>query len=173
MEKQNGTFTRRMIAMVLAVTIIWIGSFFFIITLCGLPKDAGTAGDLFGAVGALFSGWAFVGVVCAILLQRKSLQIQHNDLMLTLKEMQQTKEAHKESAEALQKQNEINQIRIQVDILKTLIETDLQINKSGNNFLGGHRHDYQDAFGSGNNGLFVKYLNELDNLKKNLQEHAK
>lgn len=43
----------------------------------GKPENAGTFGDMFGAINALFSGAAFAGTIYAILLQRKDLETQH------------------------------------------------------------------------------------------------
>ena len=51
----------------------------------------GTFGDSFGVVNALFSGLAFAGVICAILLQKKELELQRAEI--------------REQKETLQKQN--------------------------------------------------------------------
>ena len=48
-------------------------------------QTRGTAGDSFGAVNALFSGLAFVGVIYALLLQRKELTYQREELLATRK----------------------------------------------------------------------------------------
>ena len=40
----------------------------------------GVFGDSFGVVNALFSGLAFAGVICAILLQQKELALQRKEL---------------------------------------------------------------------------------------------
>jgi hypothetical protein len=39
-------------------------------------KERGSFGDMFGAANALFSGFAFAGVIYAILLQRQELKLQ-------------------------------------------------------------------------------------------------
>jgi len=133
MKKNDVKLTIVMVSVFIIVTAVWFVSFNVISYLFGKPNDAGSTGDLFGAVGALFSGWAFVGILWAILLQRKSLQIQHNDLMASLKEMKQAREAHEESVETLRKQVEITRIQTRVEILKTLIDLPIQI--QGNKFL--------------------------------------
>lgn len=74
-RKDTGLTVVMIIAFVL-VTVIWAASFLIMRGACGRPRDIGMAGDLFGAVGALFSGWAFAGVLWPILLQRRSPQIQ-------------------------------------------------------------------------------------------------
>jgi hypothetical protein len=43
-------------------------------------SEKGTIGDSFGAVNALFSGLAFAGLIFAILLQRKELKLQREEL---------------------------------------------------------------------------------------------
>ena len=58
----------------------------------------GTFGDSFGVVNALFSGLAFAGVICAILLQKKELELQR-------KELEDTRAEIKGQKETLQKQN--------------------------------------------------------------------
>ena len=58
----------------------------------------GTFGDSFGVVNALFSGLAFAGVICAILLQKKELELQRQELKDTRAEIKGQKET-------LQKQN--------------------------------------------------------------------
>jgi hypothetical protein len=42
--------------------------------------DRGTFGDMFGAVNTLFSGLAFAGVIFAIILQSKELELQRSEL---------------------------------------------------------------------------------------------
>ena len=47
----------------------------------------GTFGDMFGITNAFFSGLAFAGVIYAILLQRKELKFQREELELTRGEL--------------------------------------------------------------------------------------
>jgi hypothetical protein len=51
------------------------------------PDRAGEFGDMFGGANALFSGLAFVGVIYAILLQRRELQYQREELEQTRGEL--------------------------------------------------------------------------------------
>jgi len=46
---------------------------------------AGTFGDSFGAINALFSGMAFAGVIVAILMQREELRLQRQELTRSTK----------------------------------------------------------------------------------------
>jgi hypothetical protein len=47
------------------------------------PDDRGTLGDMFGTINALFSGLAFAGIIFTILLQRKELRYQRDELKET------------------------------------------------------------------------------------------
>lgn len=57
------------------------------------PNDAGVIGDAFGAVNALFSGLAFAGVILALLLQTRDLQLQRQELEETRAELAKSAEA--------------------------------------------------------------------------------
>lgn len=61
----------------LAVFILWLSTPSIISWLIPTAEDISAArgqfGDLYGSINALFSGWAFVGVIVAILLQKQEL----------------------------------------------------------------------------------------------------
>ena len=162
MELKRHKLTIGMIIAFLIITGLWIGSAGFIFCNIGYPNTAGEAGDLFGAIGALFSGWAFCGILWAILLQRKSLQIQHDDLMASLEEMKQSREAHEESAEALNRQIEATNINSKVDILKTLIETILTCR--GNGKLDKHFQKLQQE-----DENFRQYITDIEEIYEELR----
>ncbi len=63
-----------------------------------ITNERGQFGDSFGVVNALFSGLAFAGVICAILLQKKELELQR-------KELEETRAEIRGQKETLQKQN--------------------------------------------------------------------
>ena len=63
-----------------------------------VTDNRGQFGDSFGVVNTLFSGLAFAGVICAILLQKKELELQR-------KELEDTRAEIKGQKETLQKQN--------------------------------------------------------------------
>lgn len=98
------------------ITIVWIASYFILTKYFGAPENVGAVGDQFGAVGSLFSGWAFIGVIWAILLQQA-------DLQATLEEMKQTREAHEESVNTLREQLEVTRQQARVQALSSLITT--------------------------------------------------
>lgn len=66
--------------------------------------DRGTFGDMFGAANTLFSGWAFAGVIVAILMQRRELNYQREELRLTRIELQRSAKAQEDSSRLLGEQ---------------------------------------------------------------------
>ena len=82
----------------------------------GVPSGAGTYGDMFGAINALFSGLAFAGVIVAIFLQRKELELQREELTATREELAKTARANREQAE-------IQNLAAQIAGLNSLIES--------------------------------------------------
>ena len=76
--------------MLTVVVISFVANFCLIFT--GYSKEArGTFGDQFGAVNALFSGLAFAGLIYTIILQRRDLKLQREEMR------DQTKEFMKEN----------------------------------------------------------------------------
>lgn len=75
-----------------AVTIIVIAlcvAYFFIIRAkISSPEERGTFGDMFGAVGALFSGLAFAGVIVTMLQQKEELELQRQEISQTNRELE-------------------------------------------------------------------------------------
>lgn len=101
----------------------------------GLSKhdSAGTFGDAFGSVNALFSGLAFVGLVYAILLQRRELELQRKELRETRAELKGSREAQEVQNKFIETQNfegtffqllrSLNDIIQSIDLRKSGIET--------------------------------------------------
>ena len=72
-------------------------------------------GDMFGAIGALFSGWAFLGVIVAIILQYQELKEQR-------REIRYSREAEQQAAQALTEQLQTAEFSNQLVSLNFLIE---------------------------------------------------
>lgn len=67
----------------IGVIAVWGLSFFLLF----LPDDAhGPFGDMFGAVNALFSGLAFAGLIITLIMQRRELALQRDELEQTRNE---------------------------------------------------------------------------------------
>lgn len=72
-----------LIILIIIVIILWLISY-LLLKNC---EDRGSFGDMFGGVSALFSGLAFAGVIYAIVLQKKDLGIQSQELNFTRQEL--------------------------------------------------------------------------------------
>ncbi len=66
------------------IIALWLTTYFLLVNL--KPDDRGTLGDMFGTVNALFSGLALAGIIFTILLQRKELGYQRDELRETREE---------------------------------------------------------------------------------------
>lgn len=86
--------------------------------------NRGTFGDMFGGVNALFSGLAFVGVIVAIFMQKKELELQRKELGYTREELQGQKEQLKAQNETLQHQSFestfFQLLRLQSEIIQSI-----------------------------------------------------
>ena len=71
---------------------------------------------MFGAVNALFSGFALAGVIYAILLQRKELSLQRRELELNRQELSR-------SAEAQERGQNLAQVKFLIDLTADFLES--------------------------------------------------
>lgn len=67
-------------------------------------EERGQFGDMFGAVNALFSGFAFAGIIVTILLQREELTLQRQELELTREELKLTRKEFEDQNLTLSRQ---------------------------------------------------------------------
>jgi len=81
--KENAIFITAVLSLFIVLTL-WFGSAIYFKGWA--LEDRGTFGDMYGAVNALFSGLAFTGLIITILLQRKDLNLQRDEMELTRKE---------------------------------------------------------------------------------------
>ncbi|MEK4367603.1 hypothetical protein [Paenibacillus sp. FSL R5-0473] len=73
---------------VAAIIFLWGASWYFIPQWYDKQDlEAGTFGDMFGAVNALFSGLAFAGLIYTIAVQRQELQEQRNSINMQTEEL--------------------------------------------------------------------------------------
>jgi len=106
------------------IVISWALSAFIIIKMYPSAEAHGTFGDLFGAINALFSGFAFLGVIVAILLQKEELEEQR-------REIKESRIAQNKSAVALGKQTRISGLMARLDATNhVLASVDRQINRT-------------------------------------------
>lgn len=93
---------RWLVFWLVAVFFAWFGWGFF---LWYWPKERfpdlashSNYGDMFGGINALFSAFAFAGLIYTILLQRKELSLQRRELELTRKELHTISQDNKANA---------------------------------------------------------------------------
>lgn len=96
----------------------------------------GTFGDMFGAVNALFSGLAFVGIIFTIMLQRKELELQRNELSLTRRVMNGQKQEMAAQNATLVKQNFENTFFAMLRLHHELINAMDSTNTAGTSLKG-------------------------------------
>ena len=94
-----------------AIVILWLCYGLWLRWMSTAPMSAADFGNAFGALGTLFSGLAFAGLIYTILLQREDLELQREDLRLQRQELELTRaelakaaEAQKRSVRLLKKQ---------------------------------------------------------------------
>lgn len=85
----------KIIAIVVTIIIIgfWLLTYYLLKDLSDTKR--GTFGDMFGSVNALFSGLALAGIILTILLQRKELKLQREELRDTRAEFETQNETLK------------------------------------------------------------------------------
>lgn len=92
-EEKDTSFIVVSILVTIVIIGLWILTYFL---LKDMPDtQRGTFGDMFGSVNALFSGLALAGIVLTILLQRKELKLQREELRDTRKEFETQNETLK------------------------------------------------------------------------------
>lgn len=98
------------------ILLLWVSWFCAISWLSSEFKNAGVdisgqLGDSFGTINALFSGLAFGGVIVAIFLQKKELELQRRELKKTNIQTKILAEESKLQREEFEKQNQALEIQ--------------------------------------------------------------
>lgn len=107
---------RNICLLILVFTVVYVLLVNFISPEGNRNETRGTFGDLFGGLNAIFSGFAFAGVIITILMQMKELD-------LTRKEMRKSVEAQDKSQSALNLQLKNMQSNSRIESVKNIIET--------------------------------------------------
>jgi hypothetical protein len=104
----------------LIVLALWIATPFAVTAIVGQQSDQrGQFGDLYGSINSLFSGLAFAGVIIAILLQRRELELQRRELRYARFERRASVAAQDEAQKALNKTIYANSFKVVLDILES------------------------------------------------------
>lgn len=117
-------FGGSLVILVLLVAFVWV-----LPMVISTPTERGQFGDQFGAVNALFSGLAFLGLIVTIAFQTRGLRLQSRDLRLQtealrlqIKEFSEQKEEMKRSAEAQEMANKLKALELWSSTRKMLID---------------------------------------------------
>ena len=113
---------KKIILTIIAFILVFSVYFFVVRNLLPVWAESGQFGDMFGGLNALFSGFAFFGVIYAILLQREELSIQRKELELTREELKRTAKAQEKSEKALSKQAASLKITAKLNGLSAILQ---------------------------------------------------
>ena len=117
MQKQeDGKLIKIAVWGILLIIFEWSLSAIIILKIFPANEAHGTFGDLFGAINALFSGLAFLGVIVAILLQKEELKEQRKEII-------QSRIAQDKSALALSTQSKISGLMVRLDALNHMLSS--------------------------------------------------
>ena len=93
--------------------VLWIGYGIIVPHLFMDWQKSSQFGDMFGGIGALFSGLALAGVVIAVLMQKEELELQREELVATREEI-------KRSSSAQERLAALTSLTAQLNALNTL-----------------------------------------------------
>lgn len=91
----------------MAVFSVWLLSAVSIILFIDHWDQRGQFGDMFGAINALFSAFAFAVLIYTIWMQREQLELQRQELEQTREELSRAADAQEESEKLLNAQVEL------------------------------------------------------------------
>ncbi len=104
------------------VLLAWLGvsAVVYFLFQDGEALSPGSAGDMFGAVNALFSALAFAFLIYTALMQREELKLQREELRETRKELARSAEAHQELVQITSYQTRLSEQSRRVDVMPTV-----------------------------------------------------
>ncbi|MFV0500647.1 MAG: hypothetical protein ACK5MH_03520 [Bacteroidales bacterium] len=104
MEAQKKEKNIVLIISVFVITLIVFALGWYLFELKYPSKQNPDFPDKFAAISALFTGLAFAGVICTIILQSRELKLQRQELEDTREELKGQKEAAQKQNELLERQ---------------------------------------------------------------------
>lgn len=90
-KDETGRLKTKKIFIVSASIVVLVCILYFVVLYCFFPvgmEKRGQLGDMFGFIGALFSGLAFAGLIVTMLQQREDLQNQKDEIQLQRKDLE-------------------------------------------------------------------------------------
>jgi hypothetical protein len=155
---------KKVSGLIAVVIILYIGISLFAFLKFGHVDNAGVFGDMFGAVNALFSGGALLGVILTIFMQIRELEYQREELELTRNEIKGQKVEMEQQTVTFQFQrfesNFFNLLRTFNDILSS---TYLRKSNTDNPIVIASGRDCFAVF-------YQRLKSNYDDLKKNVPQ---
>lgn len=99
MEQKTNSFWRKFAWVGGAVFVTWVAFAVLLWAYGGDFTKSGPYGDTFGLLNTLFSGLAFAGMICTLIMQKQELELQRQELADTREELKRTAEANEKTAE--------------------------------------------------------------------------
>lgn len=105
---KDGNLNPKKIFWIATIVVFVICTAYIILMYCIFPSDSekrGQFGDMFGFIGALFSGLAFAGLIVTMLQQREDLQNQKDEIKIQRQDLEAQTEALKLQKEEIAQAN--------------------------------------------------------------------
>lgn len=117
----NPSNKKTLFTLIFLVVFAWAISGVIIYYTASNWSDRGTIGDMFGAVNALFSGLAFVGLIYTIIMQREEIKMNLQEIEMNRKELKKSASAQIKSQEALKEQVRQTHLTAKINAISTVI----------------------------------------------------
>ena len=153
-------YTMRSILILLIIPVVLVVYYFGLDYLLLDFETKGQFGDMFGAANALFSGFAFLGIIYTIYLQRNELALQREELRLTRDELKRSAAAQENSEKALSKQAESLKATAKLNGLSTMVQYEIA-KRDKDNSLGGSSRIYEAVFSDHEIQDIMKEIKEI------------
>jgi len=169
MSNKNNNITKYIVLSVLGVLSMVCLYFFLTRHVYSELSERGLFGDSFGAFNAIFAALAFTGIIIAIFLQRRELEVQQQELSDTREVLKLQQEQFKSQSETLSLQrfettffNLINHLNRTIDDIPQIRERFVLLNVA---MLGSGRESFHIALKSLKTGRKVRALSTKDTIK--------
>ncbi|HLO55642.1 MAG TPA: hypothetical protein VK169_15220 [Saprospiraceae bacterium] len=101
---------------ILALTIIYFLAINYLSPESNRNETRGTFGDLFGGLNAIFSGFAFAGVIITILMQMKELELTRDELKKSVIAQDKSQKAINSQLKHMQSATRVESVKNIVDV---------------------------------------------------------
>lgn len=117
------------VAGVIAIGVLWVGSWILIDCCIEESSHRGEFGDKFGAINSLFSGLAFLGLIVTLLFQKEELELQRQELAETRKELEGQKKEFEEQNKIMRRQSFENTLFSMISLQQEIVNKLFYIEK--------------------------------------------